>query len=103
MKLFFTFALSAAACMIVAPSGEKTVHAEEPASTSRHVHGIITTVEAERLTIASMQSSVSGKLDPKRTRVTVNGKPGKLSDLKLTAHAKAELCLDDVWLVIDAH
>ena len=106
MKRLFTFALTVAAFMFVSAGGmgrEGVVRADEPSSTTRYVHGIITTVDTDRLTIASMQNSVSGKLDPKRTRVTVNGKPGKLADLKLTAHAKAELCLDDVWIVIDAH
>ncbi len=105
MKRHFTFALTVAAFMLVSAGGVggSVVRADEPSSTSRYVHGIITTVDPDRMTIASMQNSVSGKLDPKRTRVTVNGKPGKLADLKLTAHAKAELCLDDVWIVIDAH
>ena len=89
--------------ILVTPLGSGLVHAEEPQATTRYVHGIITSVEGGRMTIASMQSTVHGTLDPKRTRVTINGKPGKLSDLKLTAHAKAELCLDDVWLAIDAH
>jgi hypothetical protein len=33
----------------------------------------------------------------------VHGKPAKLADLQLSSHAKAELCLDDVWLAIDTH
>ncbi len=104
MKRFVGFAMGLG--LLVAPLSPTTrglVHADEPTSTSRHVHGIITGVDDAHLTIASMQSAVSGKLDPKRTRVTINGKPGKVADLKLTAHAKAELCLDDVWLVVDAH
>lgn len=107
MKRFTAFALSAAAFMLVsAPYGvsrASDTSGDVPSSTTRHVHGIITTVDPEHLTIASMQTTVSGRLDPKRTRVTVNGKPGKLADLKLTAHAKAELCLDDVWIVVEAH
>jgi len=55
------------------------------------------------VTIASSQRAVTGKIDPVRTKVTVNGKPAKLADLKITAHAKAELCLDDVWIAIDTH
>ena len=77
--------------------------AAEPASTDRHVHGVITSVDPVVVTIASSQRNVTGKLDPVRTKVTVNGKPAKLADLKITAHAKAELCLDDVWLSIDTH
>ena len=72
-------------------------------STERRVHGVITSIEPAKLTIASAHHVVTGKIDPARTKVTTNGKPGKLGDLQLTAHAKAELCLDDVWLVIDTH
>jgi hypothetical protein len=67
------------------------------------VHGVITAIEPSSLTIESEKSAVTGRLDPVRTKVTINGKPGKLADLKLTEHAKGELCLDDVWLVIDEH
>ena len=77
--------------------------AAEPVSTDRHVHGVITSVDPVVVTIASSQRTVTGKLDPVRTKVTVNGKPAKLADLKITAHAKAELCLDDVWIAIDTH
>jgi hypothetical protein len=75
----------------------------EPLSTERKVHGVITAIEPNTLTINSEKAAVTGKLDPVRTKVTINGKPGKVSDLKLTEHAKGELCLDDVWLVIDEH
>ncbi len=77
--------------------------AAEPLATDRHVHGVITSVEPAVVTIASSQRNVTGKIDPVRTKVTVNGKPAKLADLKITAHAKAELCLDDVWVSIDTH
>jgi hypothetical protein len=72
-------------------------------STERRVHGVITSIDPANLTIASSQHAVTGKIDPARTRVTVNGHPAKLADLKLTAHAKGDLCLDDVWLTIDTH
>ncbi|MBX3190288.1 MAG: hypothetical protein KF819_25035 [Labilithrix sp.] len=72
-------------------------------STDRHVHGVITSVEPAVVTIASAQRTVTGRIDPARTKVTVRGKAAKLGDLKITAHAKAELCLDDVWLTIDTH
>jgi hypothetical protein len=77
--------------------------AAEPLATDRHVHGVITSVDPAVVTIASAQRNVTGKIDPVRTKVTVNGKPAKLADLKITAHAKAELCLDDVWVSIDSH
>jgi hypothetical protein len=72
-------------------------------STERRVHGVITSIEPATLTIASSQRAVTGKIDPARTKVTLNGHAAKVADLKLTAHAKGELCLDDVWLVIDTH
>jgi hypothetical protein len=72
-------------------------------STERHVHGVITAVEPAIVTIASKQRSITGKIDPARTKVTLHGKPATLADLKVTDHAKAELCLDDVWISIDAH
>ncbi|MFO0643711.1 MAG: hypothetical protein U0183_31075 [Polyangiaceae bacterium] len=102
MKHLLTFSLVVTALAFAAP-GERSLHAEEPSSTSRHVHGIITTVDKGQMTIASMQSAVSGKLDPKKTRVTVNGKAASIADLKLTAHARGELGLDDVWSVVESH
>ena len=75
----------------------------ETLATKRHVAGVITAVEPQSTTIASTQNAVTGRIDPQRTKVTVHGKPGSLNDLKLTAHAKGELCLDDVWLAIDLH
>jgi len=75
----------------------------EPLATDRKVHGVITAIEPSTLSIRSEKATVTGRLDPVRTKVTINGKPAKVSDLKLTEHAKGELCLDDVWLVIDEH
>src|SRR5262245_12103343 len=72
-------------------------------ATKRHVAGVITAVDTQSTTIASATTAVTGKIDPQRTKVTVHGKPGSLNDLKLTAHAKGELCLEDVWLAIDLH
>lgn len=69
-------------------------------ATARRVRGVITSIESSKLTIATQQRAVTGKIDPARTKVTINGRPGKLTDLKLTDDAKAELCLDDVWLAI---
>lgn len=77
--------------------------AGEPLATQRRVAGVITAIDPGAMTIASTQHAVTGKIDPARTRVTVNGRPGGLGDLKITAHAKGELCLDDVWLAIDTH
>jgi hypothetical protein len=91
------------ALLLGAPTAATTAQASEATATARHVHGIITSVSPDTLSIASMQSTVTGRIDPARTKVKINGHAAKLADLKVTAHAKAELCLDDVWLVIDAH
>ncbi len=91
------FALLGAAAPVSAGGDESAL------STDRKVHGVITNLEAATMTIASSQRSVTGKIDPARTKVTINGKIAKLADLQLTAHAKGELCLDDVWVAIDAH
>jgi hypothetical protein len=77
--------------------------AGDPLSTERHVHGVITAVDPALVTISSSQRTISGKIDPVRTKVTIHGKAASLADLKVTTHAKAELCLDDVWVSIDAH
>ena len=77
--------------------------AGEPLATQRRVAGVITAIDPQAMTIASTQNAVTGRIDPARTRVTVHGRPGNLADLKLTAHAKGELCLDDVWLAIETH
>ena len=75
----------------------------ETLATKRHVAGVITAVDNQSMSIASAKSAVSGKIDPQRTKVTVHGRAGTLNDLKLTARAKGELCLEDVWLAIDIH
>ncbi len=76
---------------------------EEPLATDRYVHGVITSVDPATMAITSAQRTVAGKIDPSRTTVTIGGKPARLTDLKISAHAKGELCLDDVWLAIDLH
>jgi hypothetical protein len=95
----FAFALLGAAPPLVTGDDDAT----ERLSTERRVHGVITAIDPATMTIASEKKSVTGKIDPARTKVTINGHAAKVSDLKLTAHAKGELCLDDVWLVIDTH
>ena len=74
------------------------------AATQRRVSGVITQVDPAHMTIQPMhgKSMVLGKLDPKRTRVTVDGRAGSAADLKITFDAKAELGLDDVWISVRA-
>ena len=97
MKLLALVSLSSMAVALMG-AGEP-----QPLSTDRHVHGVITSVDPAVVTIASSQKSITGKIDPARTKITLHGKPAKLGDLQVTAHAKAELCLDDVWISIDEH
>jgi hypothetical protein len=74
------------------------------ATTQSKIAGIITAIEPQSLTICPIhgKSSVTGKLDPARTRVVVNGKPARAADLQVTFNAKAEIGLDDVWLSVNA-
>ncbi len=100
MKIHALFAVAAFA------SFSLSLGAAEPLTTDRLVHGVITSVDASPngvVTIASSQRAVTGKIDPARTKITLHGKPAKLSDLQVTAHAKAELCLDETWISIDEH
>ena len=75
-------------------------------TTQRNIQGIITAVEPTSLTIAPVASqkrhTVTGKIDPKRTRLLVDGKLSKISDLQITFTAQAELGLDDVWVTVRA-
>jgi hypothetical protein len=73
-------------------------------TTQRHIQGIITQVEPSQVTIsgASAKKDVVGKVDPKRTRVTVNGHPASAGALQVTYLARGEIGLDDVWMSIDA-
>ncbi len=68
-------------------------------ATQKRVQGIITAVDASNVTIAPLQSkrSVSGRVDPTKTKVFIDGKPATLADLRVTHSAKADLGLDDVW------
>jgi hypothetical protein len=84
-----------------------TAIGQEPGTeltTQRHVQGIITQVEPSQVTIsgASAHKDVIGKIDPKRTRVTVNGHAASAAALQVTYIARGEIGLDDVWCSIDA-
>lgn len=102
MKSFravLSLSLVALAAAAIAPRAA----AETELATQRKVHGVITAIDGTTLTIATEKATITGRLDASRTRVLKNGHPAKASDLQLTAHAKAELCLDDVWTLVDAH
>ena len=72
-------------------------------TTEKRVQGMITAVAATSMTIAPMRGqTVSGKIDPKKTKILVDGKLSKTADLQITYTAKAELGLDDVWVTVSA-
>jgi hypothetical protein len=70
-------------------------------ATQRRVQGIITAVDAKSVTIAppAGRATVTGRVDG-TTKVTIDGKAAKVTDLHVTFAAKAELGLDDVWTAI---
>ena len=72
-------------------------------TTQRRIRGIITAVDPANVTISPLQGHrpcVTGRVDPTRTRIIVDGRPGRPADLKITENARAELALDDVWMTI---
>ena len=72
-------------------------------TTQRRIRGIITAVDPVNVSISPLQGHrpcITGRIDPTRTRVIVDGHPGRAADLKVTENARAELSLDDVWMTI---
>jgi hypothetical protein len=100
MRFTTTFAGCCAAALALAPA--LTVDAA-PAATQKAISGIITAVDPALLTIAPMQGHkqcVTGRIDPARTHVFIDGHAARLADLKVTYAARAELALDDVWTTV---
>jgi hypothetical protein len=73
------------------------------AATQRRYAGVITAVDSSSMTLAPVvgKQTITARIDPFRTKIVVNGHPGKAADLHVTHAAKAELCLDDVWLRVE--
>ena len=72
-------------------------------TTQRRIRGIITAVDPANVTISPIQGHrpcITGRVDPTRTRIIVDGHPGRPADLRVTENARAELSLDDVWMTI---
>lgn len=72
-------------------------------TTQRRIRGIITAVDPATVSISPIQGHrpcITGRVDPTRTRIIVDGHPGRAADLKVTENARAELSLDDVWMTI---
>jgi hypothetical protein len=79
----------------VAPSSLET--------TQRRVRGIITAVDGEQVTIAALHGGrgpLTGRVDPKRTRIVVDGRPARPVDLEVPLSVSADLALDEVWISI---
>jgi hypothetical protein len=70
------------------------------AVTERHVQGVITAVDATSVTIQG-KHTVTARIDGK-TKIHVDGKLAKLSDLKVTQSARAEVNLDEAFSDIEA-
>lgn len=70
------------------------------AVTERHVQGVITAVDATSVTIQG-KHTVTARIDSK-TKIHVDGHAAKLSDLKVTQSARAEVNLDEAWADIEA-
>jgi hypothetical protein len=71
-------------------------------ATQRNVRGVITAVEAGSLTIqaGSANKGVTGRIDPKTTRIFVGQVPGRVTDLHHGSVAAGELTLDETWETI---
>ncbi len=67
-------------------------------ATQRRIAGVITAVDANSVTIQG-KSAVTGRVGG-NTRVVIDGRVARPSDLRVTENAKAELGLDDVWASI---
>ena len=70
------------------------------AVTERHIQGVITAVDATSVTIQG-KHTFTAKIDSK-TKILVNGKQAKLSDLQVTQSARGEMNLDEAWADIEA-
>jgi hypothetical protein len=98
------------ACGIVLSSAWGVRAASRPGArgavetTHRRVRGIITQVEGSALTIAPLltRDPMTGRVDPRLTRIEIDGKLARPVDLEVTLNASAELGLDDVWSSIRA-
>jgi hypothetical protein len=70
------------------------------AVTERHIQGVITAVDATSVTIQG-KHTVTARIDGK-TKIHVDGRAAKLSDLKVTQSARAEINLDEAFSDIEA-
>jgi hypothetical protein len=74
-------------------------HAARQATQKRYA-GVITALDAASMTIQGRSAAVTGRVDAGKTKVFIDRRPVKTSELKVTYVANAELGLDDVWSAI---
>jgi hypothetical protein len=99
----FGRSLLGAAALLAVTFAQGGVVAGGRETTMRRVRGIITAVDAGSLTITPVhgrRSTVTGRIDPARTHVAIDGRPARAADLALTDRASAELSLEDVWMTV---
>ena len=93
------------AVVALAAAAASLVSFAASAATDKRVAGIITSVEPASVCITTLHGDkvVSGRIDPARTKVIVDGHAASAGDLRVTYTARADLALDDVWLAIQAN
>lgn len=86
-----------------AVASDDSASGEPRETTQRRVHGTITAVNGVLVTIAPFHGrTMTGRIDPKRTRIDVDGKRAGAAGLEVPLDARGELSLDDVWISIRA-
>jgi len=98
--LLVTLSTAAASATLGASvgAGAPTANLADAQATQRYIAGVITAVDARSVTIHG-KTAVTGRVSD-ATRVTIDGRAARPADLKITANAKAEIGLDDVWATI---
>jgi hypothetical protein len=72
-------------------------------TTHRRIYGPITELDAKTMTMTVSpdgESAVTGNIDIKRTRITIEGHESSPGELRPGNMARAQLGLDEVWDVV---
>lgn len=69
-------------------------------ATQKRYAGVITALDAASMTIQGRSAAVTGRVDATKTKVFIDRRSVKASELKVTYVANAELGLDDVWSAV---
>jgi len=109
---FGAIAVSFAVCAVSATAVASVVASSEDTSvgaTQRRIHGIITAMDDQSVTITPFgererSHRVTGGVDPDRTKILLDGRVAKQSELRLGHKAHGELGLDEIWakLVVES-